>query len=620
MTEQKPDISLVIPFLNEEGSLAILYEKIVRVLDSVGRPFEIVFIDDGSSDSSFSIVDSIARKDPRVIVIRFSSNRGKAAGLNKGFSAARGDIVFTLDADLQDDPEEIPNFLKKLDEGFDLVSGWKKKRHDPLEKRIPSKLFNKVTSMATGLKLHDFNCGFKAYRSEILRDVSIYGELHRYIPPLAHWLGYKVGEIPVCHHPREFGKSKYGLERYLRGFFDLFTVVLLTKFVRSPIYFFGSIGLVVLLFGLLVLTGLTGLQLAYGSIFGHRPLSYLAVLSILFGSQSLSLGLLAQLLTSISQSKGRTGVSIKNCIPARNKKRPADISIVIPVHNEQDNLKEMHSLIKANIAGISRSFEIIFVDDGSSDPSELIIRDIMKADDAVCLVQLRKRFGKAAALQAGFNYAGGDIIITMDGDLQDRPEEISRFLAGIDEGHDFVMGRRQGAPWYKSIFSSVFNRVASIFSPVRVHDINCGLKAFRRQVLTGSILFGEFQRIFPLLVLRRKMKVAEIPVKHYDRQRGVSKYGPSRIPKAFLDLLAVILLTGYNRRPLHLFGAIGLLTGLAGFIISAYLTFLRFATGSVGGHYTLLLVGVMLMVLGLQWFSTGIISELANKYFVDDQD
>ena len=243
------EISLVIPFLNEEGSLKILHEKIANVLSQMGKAYEVIFIDDGSTDRSFAVVDEIRKSDSRVRLIRFEANRGKAAALNKGFEAARGKIVFTLDADLQDDPEEIPNFLNKMGEGYDLVSGWKKKRYDPLEKRLPSKLFNKVTALATGLKLHDFNCGFKAYRREILDEIKVYGDLHRYIPPLAHWLGYRVGEIAVKHHPREYGKSKFGWERYFRGFFDLFTVVMLTKYIRHPIYFFGGLGLLVLVFG-----------------------------------------------------------------------------------------------------------------------------------------------------------------------------------------------------------------------------------------------------------------------------------------------------------------------------------------------------------------------------------
>jgi len=215
------NLSMVIPLFNEEESIGILYKKLVEVLEKIDKSFELIFVDDGSTDNSADIINTIHQQDGKVKVIKFNTNMGKAKALSRGFEIAIGEIVFTMDADLQDDPEEIPNFLAKLDEGFDLVSGWKKKRHDPLEKRIPSKLFNKTVSLVTGLNLHDFNCGFKAYKREILDEIEVYGDLHRYIPALAHWQGYRVGEIPVQHHAREFGKSKYGWERYFRGFFDL---------------------------------------------------------------------------------------------------------------------------------------------------------------------------------------------------------------------------------------------------------------------------------------------------------------------------------------------------------------------------------------------------------------
>ena len=617
---QEPEISLVIPFLNEEGSLAILYDKILGVLEPLGKTFELIFIDDGSTDGSFAIVDAIRQRDSRVTVIRFPANRGKAAGLNKGFEAARGEIVFTLDADLQDDPEEIPNFLKKIDEGYDLVSGWKKKRHDPLEKRIPSKLFNKATALVTGLKLHDFNCGFKAYNSDILREVKVYGELHRYIPPLAHWLGYKVGEIPVRHHPREHGKSKYGWERYLRGFFDLFTVLLLTKYIRSPIYFFGGIGLLVLAFGLVILMGLTFLQISYGSILGHRPLSYLAVLSILFGSQSISLGLLAELLTNISQKKGNDAISIKDKSYHHRENVNPDVSIIIPIHNEHDNLVELHDLLRETLSELTLPYEVIFVDDGSTDGSSVLLKEIHDRDETVNVIQLRRRFGKSAALQSGFDNSRGEIIVTMDGDLQDRPEDIKRLLDKINDGCDLVIGWRTGVPPMRLFFSRMFNGVVSFFTPLKIHDINCGLKAFRRPSIKGIKLYGEFQRFFPVFVARRGIRIEEIEVIHHERVHGSSKYGFGRIPTALLDLFAVIMLAGYTRRPLHLFGSVGIVTGLAGFAINAYLTGLRIFTGTIGGHYTLLLIGIMLMILGLQWFSTGIISELINNYFEEESD
>lgn len=612
------DISVVIPFLNEEGSLKILYERLVDVIENMQKSFELIFIDDGSTDRSSYVVKEIQEKDPRVKIITFRTNKGKAEALNKGFHLARGRIVFTLDADLQDDPAEIPNFLKKIEEGYDLVSGWKKKRFDPLEKRLPSKLFNTVTSLVTGLKLHDFNCGFKAYKREILDEIKVYGELHRYIPPLAYWLGYRVGEIVIHHHPREFGKSKYGWKRYVRGFFDIFTVVLLTKYIRNPLYLFGILGLSFFLFGVIILSSLTLMQIGFGSILGHRPLSYLGVLAILFGTQSISLGLLSELLTNSYQKRGQRQVSVKAHLS--HEQGGADISVIIPIHNEEQNIRALYDLLKEHLSNLRYSSEIVFVDDGSNDGSDAVLKELFFKDTAVRLIQLRKRFGKGAALQTGFDYTESDIIITMDGDLQDRPEEIGRLIEKIEEGNDLVLGHRMNVPFFRSLTSHTFNALVSFFSNTRIHDINCGLKAFKRIVLHDLNLHGEMQRLFPVIVARMGFKISEIQVTHHKRRYGSSKYGAERIPKALFDLFSVILVSGFKRRPLHLFGSVGLVIVLAGLCIDGYLTALKIFTGGMGGHYTLLLIGTMFIILGMQWFSAGILSELINRYFGEEKE
>ncbi len=287
-------LSFVIPLFNEKDTIEILYKEILQNLN--GHDYEIIFIDDGSNDGSFDVLSKIASNDPKVKVIKFRKNFGKAAGLNTGFRLASGDIVFTMDADLQDNPIEIPNFLKKIEEGYDMVSGWKKKRLDPLHKRIPSKLFNSVTQNTFKLKLHDYNCGFKAYKREVIKNIDVYGEMHRYIPALAYAKGYKVGEIPVQHRSREHGVSKYGIERYLRGFFDLLTVKLVTQYIRSPLYFFGGLGTVLTLLGFLITLYLSIAKLFFSMPLTNRPLLFLGVLLILAGLQLFSLGLLAELI------------------------------------------------------------------------------------------------------------------------------------------------------------------------------------------------------------------------------------------------------------------------------------------------------------------------------------
>lgn len=297
-----PEISVVIPLLNEEGSLRPLHAQLTEVLSEHNAPYEIIFVNDGSTDKSAEIIDALVEEDEHVGVIHFRRNFGKAAGLDAGFSAAKGRYVFTMDADLQDDPKEIPRFLAKLDEGYDVVSGWKQKRHDPLNKTLPSKLFNFTVSRVSGLSLNDFNCGFKVYRAEAVEHLSLYGELHRYVPVLLHWQGFRVGEMVVEHHPRQFGVSKYGVERMAKGFFDLLTVLLNTRYRTRPLHLFGFTGLLFGLLGFFILSYLTIIWcLGMGPI-GSRPLLFLGVLLVIFGGQLISTGLLGELINRGQQS------------------------------------------------------------------------------------------------------------------------------------------------------------------------------------------------------------------------------------------------------------------------------------------------------------------------------
>lgn len=288
-------ISFVIPTFNEEQSLQILYEKILANVPA-GNDCEIVFVDDGSTDGSLAVMKELHAEDPRVKVIRFRRNFGKAAALMAGFAQAEGEVVFTMDADLQDDPEEIPHFLEKLDEGYDLVSGWKYPRLDPITKTAPSKLANFTIRAGTGIKLHDFNCGYKAMRKEVAKEIKLYGELHRYVPVLAYWRGFNVAEIKVRHHPRQFGSSKYGVKRLARGLFDFITVIFLVKFTRRPLHFFGWMGLISLGMGVLI-DGYLSILWLMGEAIGNRPLLTLGTLLITVGAQFISLGLLAEMIS-----------------------------------------------------------------------------------------------------------------------------------------------------------------------------------------------------------------------------------------------------------------------------------------------------------------------------------
>ncbi len=288
-------ISVVIPLLDEEGTLEKLHAQLSEVLGELGNPYEILFIDDGSTDRSGSILDQLAEEDPHVGVIHFRRNFGKAAALDAGFREATGDIILTMDADLQDDPHEIPKFLAEIEKGADLVSGWKQHRHDPLDKTLPSKVFNAILSKVSGLQLNDFNCGFKAYRAEVAQAVNLYGELHRFVPVLAFWRGFRVSEIAVQHHPRTSGVSKYGVERMAKGFFDLLTVLLNTRYRSRPLHLFGGAGTVLGLLG-----GSMLFYLFAASVFGidamrPRPLLYMGLMLLTVGVQLVSTGLLAEL-------------------------------------------------------------------------------------------------------------------------------------------------------------------------------------------------------------------------------------------------------------------------------------------------------------------------------------
>jgi dolichol-phosphate mannosyltransferase len=297
-------ISVVVPVHDEERTVALLYEELDSALQPLDQPWEVVFVDDGSTDGSFAALTRLHDARDNVRVIRLRRNFGKATALSTGFAHADGEIVVTIDADLQDDPSEIPRLLAKLDEGFDLVTGWKTHRRDPLSRRLLSKIFNWVTGRVSGLRLHDMNSGLKAYRAEVVKGLRLYGELHRFIPVLAHYRGHRVAELPVNHRPREHGRSRYGVERYLRGFLDLLTVSFIGRYRYRPLHLFGGLGLLLGVAGFGVLLYLTVLKLG-GHAIGQRPLLILGVLLVVVGLQFFSLGLISELITS--QHEERAG-------------------------------------------------------------------------------------------------------------------------------------------------------------------------------------------------------------------------------------------------------------------------------------------------------------------------
>lgn len=295
-------LSIVVPVYNEEGNLRELHRQVTAVLERERVPFEIVFIDDGSRDGTWQVISELSRVDERVRALRHRRNFGKALGLANGFAVASGDVIITMDGDLQDEPEELPRFLSRLGEGYDLVSGWKQRRQDPLGKTLPSKFFNWTVRRASGVQLHDFNCGFKAYRRDVTETIRLYGELHRFTPVLANAEGFRVAELPVKHNPRVWGTSKYGWSRLVKGFLDLLTVVFLTRYRYRPLHLFGIPGLLAICVGIVLGLYLSFERLILDAAIGTRPLLMLTVLLMIMGTQFFGLGLLGEYLAADNQS------------------------------------------------------------------------------------------------------------------------------------------------------------------------------------------------------------------------------------------------------------------------------------------------------------------------------
>ena len=297
---EKVEISVVVPVMNEEQNVRLLYERLSAQLNELGKSYEIIFVDDGSTDNTFEVLKQLHAENRGVVrVIRFRRNFSKTPALVAGFSRCRGEVIFTMDGDLQDDPVEIPRFLEKLDEGYDLVSGWKFPRLDPLSKTFPSRIFNGMVSKFTGVHLHDINCGFKAYRREIIEDdhLKLYGEFHRFVPVMAHWRGFRVTEIKVVHHPRKFGVSKFGAKRFARGLIDLLNVLFLTTFLRNPLRLFVPLGFWTFLLGILVdLVIVIRSRFFINEPIHNQPLLFVGILLMIFGVQFVLAGLQSEMI------------------------------------------------------------------------------------------------------------------------------------------------------------------------------------------------------------------------------------------------------------------------------------------------------------------------------------
>ncbi len=294
--EEPVDVSIVVPLLNEEESVESLYSSVKGVMELIGKEYEILFVDDGSTDGTFEALSKINKRDSKVKVIRFRRNFGQTAAMSAGFDYANGGIIVTMDGDLQNDPRDIPRLLEKMERGYDIVSGWRVNRKDKLvSRKLPSKIANWLIGKVTGVKLHDYGCSLKAYRAEVIKNVHLYGEMHRFIPALASWFGANITEIPVNHYSRKYGRTKYGISRTLRVVLDLITVKFLLEFSTRPLQMFGLVGIISFTAGLLINLYLTLLKLAFGAPLASRPLLLLGILLMFLGVQFITIGLLAEL-------------------------------------------------------------------------------------------------------------------------------------------------------------------------------------------------------------------------------------------------------------------------------------------------------------------------------------
>jgi glycosyltransferase involved in cell wall biosynthesis len=298
MSGADPRISVVVPAYNEAESLPELFRELAAELEKLGRPWEVILVDDGSRDGTDRAIEALAAADPRVRGIALRRNFGKSAALATGFKLAKGELVVTMDADLQDDPAELPRMIEALEGGFDLVSGWKRNRQDPITKTLPSRLFNAVTSWVAGIRLHDFNCGFKVYRREVTEALEVYGELHRFMPALAHWRGFRVGELPVHHRARRFGQSKFGAARFVNGFLDLMSAAFISTSALKPLHVFGRIGLGFLALGMAIAVYFVVLW-AGGEPIHVRPLMLFGAGLVLLGIQFILMGLLGEMIANL---------------------------------------------------------------------------------------------------------------------------------------------------------------------------------------------------------------------------------------------------------------------------------------------------------------------------------
>jgi glycosyltransferase involved in cell wall biosynthesis len=312
--EEKVDVSVVIPLLNEEENIPVLYERLKKVMDKLDRKSEVIFVDDGSTDGSYRLLKEIQERDPKVHLIRFRRNFGQTAAFSAGFDFANGDVIITMDGDLQNDAEDIPTLLSKIDEGFDVVSGWRIHRQDKfLTRRLPSQIANALISRVTGVRLHDYGCSLKAYRSEVVKNVRLYGEMHRFIPALASWIGIQVAEVPVNHYARMYGRSKYGLRRTVKVILDLLTVKFLLDYATRPIQIFGLVGLISLLAGLGLGTYLVIVRFFFAQPLADRPIVLLAILMIMLGVQLVTMGLIGEMVVrTYHEAQGKPIYMVRN--------------------------------------------------------------------------------------------------------------------------------------------------------------------------------------------------------------------------------------------------------------------------------------------------------------------
>jgi glycosyltransferase involved in cell wall biosynthesis len=628
------ELSIIVPAYNEEDNVEPLYRAILATVPALGRPFELIFVDDGSIDGTFARLTGLAAQDSRIRVIKLRRNYGQTPAMVAGIDYARGRILITMDADLQNDPTDIPRLVNKIRDGYDIVVGWRHDRQDKwLSRRLPSVVANRLIAKVTGVDVKDNGCTLKAYRAELIRWVPLYGDMHRFIPAMASIPGCHLAELKVHHHPRRFGRSKYGMSRIWKVLIDMITIKTLLTFAQRPLFCFLNSAMVAM-----ALSTIYGLLALHGSMSGGgTPSIVFTNVAILFGSLAIFLSLIGmtgalihQLTDGEAWSGGGFGEAGRDGGPQPMVLEPSEtvvssaelvpgekldiLSVVVPVLPDGgSNLSAAHRLYRAALARRARELEFVYVVGRENAVALVELSRLKEAGDPLTAIVLERWDGEGNALHRGVRRTRGEVVLTLPAHLQVAPEELPKILAALP-GHDMAVARRQTAGVrIDTVEANVFHWLVAKLFGRSFKDLVCRVRAGRRQVFEEIAGHGVPQHFLPLVAAERGFRLAEVPVRAGPQTQG-GRGGP--LGKLFarfhlgLDVLALYTVLRFIRRPLRFFGAIGLPILFAGLLLTGVLVTARLFFEVSLADRPILILGVLLIVLGIQVIALGLIGEI----------